>query len=102
MILNVLFCGGVVLWGARHGRVKRLSMKALGAAGGYGVVNGVAEVLVLLSIMHIEPSVQYPIITGGCVVLSVVFGLFFREKITRRNALCALITLIGTLVLMIP
>ena len=66
------------------------------------MVNGIAEVLVLLSIMHIEPSVQYPIITGGCVVLSVVFGLFFREKITRRNALCALITLVGTLVLMIP
>lgn len=102
MILNVLFCGGVVLWGARHNLVKHISFKALGAAGGYGVVNGIAEVLVLLSIMHIEPSVQYPIITGGCVVLSVVFGLFFREKITRRNALCALITLAGTLVLMIP
>lgn len=101
-IVNVLFAGAVVLWGMRRGQVKRLSVKALSAAGGYGIVNGIASVLLLISIVHIEPSVQYPIITGGCVVLSVVFGLFFKEKITLRNAICALITLAGTLVLMIP
>lgn len=101
MIVNVIFAGIVVLLGAKKGQIGMPSKKALSAAGGYGVVNGVASVLVLLSIMHIEPSVQYPIITGGCVVLSVVFGLFFREKITGRKALCALLTLIGTMVLMI-
>lgn len=102
MIVNVVFCGLVVLWGARCGQIKPLSAKALSAAGGYGVVNGIASVLLLISILHIEPSVQYPIVTGGCVILSVVFGLFFREKITLRNAICALVTLAGTLVLMIP
>lgn len=102
MLLNVLFSGTVLLILSRRKPRKRPSVKALAAAGGYGIVNGIAEVMVLISILHIEPSVQYPIITGGCVVLSVVFGLFFKEKITLRNALCALLTLAGTMVLMIP
>ena len=69
---------------------------------GYGVVHGVATVLDFISLLHIEPTVQFPIITGGCVVLGVVFGLFFKEKITKRKALWALVTLAGTLVLVIP
>ena len=76
--------------------------RAVLAAAAYGLVNGAANLMVMLSLRHIEPSVQYPIITGGCVVLSVVFGLFFRERITRRNAACAALTLAGTLLLLIP
>ena len=75
---------------------------ALLAAAGYGLVNGVANVLVMISIRYLEPSVQYPIITGGCVILSVAFGLLFRERVTARKIACAGITLLGTLLLMIP
>ena len=80
----------------------RVTRKALFAAGAYGLVNGVANLLLMISIRHLEPSVQYPIITGGCVVLSVVFGLLFREKITARKCACAGITLLGTLLLLMP
>ncbi len=108
LAVNILITGGVLLAHRLRGgslpraREGKSNLRAFLAAGGYGVVNGIASVLVLLSIVHIEPSVQYPIITGGCVVLSVVFGLFFHEKITRKNAVCALVTLVGTLLLMVP
>ena len=108
MLMNALACGAALAWiRLRGGSVPRAgsaagARRALLSAAGYGVVNGVASVLLLVSIVHIEPSVQYPIITGGCVVLSVIFGLFFHERITRRNALCAALTLAGTLMLMLP
>ncbi len=102
MLMNILFAAIALIAAKLRGAVlPKNGRKAILAAGGYGVVHGIASVLVLLSILHIEPSVQYPIITGGCVILSVVFGLFFGEKITKKSAICALITLAGTLVLMI-
>ncbi len=108
MACNIIIAGAALLIGRLRGmgfpkaQDKKTNIRSLMAAGGYGVVNGIGSILLLISVLHIEPSVQYPIVTGGCVVLSVIFGLFFGEKITRKNAVCAAITLLGTLVLMVP
>ena len=70
------------------------------SAAGYAAVNGGAQLIVMLCAKHVDASVQYPIITGGCVLFSVLTGLLFGEKATPRAILRAALALTGTLLFM--
>ena len=78
---------------------RSFSVRSVLSVVGFGIANGLGNYLLLISIVHIETSVQYSIVTGGCIFLSVLFGLFFKEKITVRKLLSAGLTLAGTLML---
>ena len=80
---------------------KKQNLIALSAAGGYGIVNGLGNLLALICLLKIEPSAQYPIITGGCIAFSMIFGvIFFKEKITKRKILSLTAILLGTAILL--
>ena len=53
-----------------------------------------------IGLLHIETSAQFPILTGGSLVVAGIVGLFFGEKITRRFLLSAALVLAGTLLLL--
>lgn len=63
---------------------------------GYAAVNGCAQLLVTLCATYVNASVQYPIITGGCVFLSALTGLFFGEKLTVRTVIRIVLVAAGT------
>ena len=67
---------------------------------GYAIVNGGAQLIVMLCAQHMDASVQYPIITGGCILFSVVTGLLFGEKVTIQSILRAFFAIAGTLLFM--
>jgi multidrug transporter EmrE-like cation transporter len=80
---------------------KKQNLIALSAAGGYGIVNGLGNLIALICLLKIEPSAQYPIITGGCIAFSMIFGvIFFKEKITKRKILSLVAILLGTAILL--
>ena len=68
---------------------------------GYGLANGIGNYLLLISLTQVEPSVQYSMVTGGCILMTVVTGLIFREKITRYKVISAVLIIGGTLLLLI-
>ena len=118
MMMNV-FCSGAMLIGLsiadlirrRHengissGATKVKTRKGvltvLFAVVGYGLANGIGNYLLLISLTQVEPSVQYSMVTGGCILMTVVTGLIFREKITRYKVISALLIICGTLLLLI-
>ncbi len=63
---------------------------------GEGLLNGTGNLLLLLSLKVLEPSLQYPIITGGSIFLAAVFGLLFKEKITTRGWISVGFAVVGT------
>ena len=67
---------------------------------GYGAFYGVANLLIALCLSHIEPSAQFPIITGGSIIIAGLVGLFFKEKITLRFVIAAVLVVAGTLLLL--
>ena len=52
-----------------------------------------------MALLHIPASVQYPIVTGGTIVISTLIGLIRREKITKREILAAVVAFFATVVM---
>jgi drug/metabolite transporter (DMT)-like permease len=71
--------------------------KASPWAGLGGLINGVAYLFLLLSLKDLQPSMQYPIITGGCIFLSAISSLLLKEKITLKDWIAVSIAVIGTI-----
>lgn len=65
-----------------------------------GVLNGTGNFLLLLSLSVLEPSIQYPIITGGSIFLAAIFGFFFKEKPTSRGWVSITLAVVGTIFMM--
>lgn len=62
----------------------------------YSVVNSIGNLFLLMALLHIPASVQYPIVTGGTIVISTLIGLIRREKITKREILAAVVAFFAT------
>ena len=62
------------------------------------VVCGVSYLLQLMGAKDLPATVLYPMITGGCVVMSALAGMvFFKEKISKMQLISILLCLAGTL-----
>ncbi len=101
-ILVVAF--GVCFLGVRRLRRGRLHIvetkKAFFPMVLYGLLNGSAELLLLLALRSgVQASVQYPIITGGVVIGSALLSLLTGETRGWKRLLPAGITLVGLLFL---
>lgn len=64
-----------------------------------GLINGIANLLLLLSLKTLQPSLQYPIITGGCIFLSAFTGFIFHEKPTKKEWISVFIAVMGTVIM---
>ena len=68
-----------------------------GSAAAYAAVNGGAQLIALLCAQHLDASVQYPVVTGGCVLFSLLTGLLFGERATLLALVRAVLAVGGTL-----
>ena len=98
-LITIGLCGAL-LFGMRK---KRTKLQNPGAAilsmTGYGLMTGIANFLILVALLHVNASVQYPMITGGTIVISTALGIIQKEQITKRNLLAAGIALLGTVMI---
>ncbi len=101
ILVGALLFGGCVLFGKNETQEQTLSdhLKASPWAAISGLINGVANLLLLFSLVTIEPSLQYPIITGGSIFLSALVGLIFKEKPDKRTWIAVALAVAGTIVM---
>ena len=60
-------------------------------------VSGIGQTCNLYAAKTVDASLLYPLTTCGSIVLSAVAGrLFFKEKITKQNAVSIFVSVIGT------
>ena len=74
------------------GRKKQQSLTpraALYAVGG-GALNRFANFILVLSLAHVDASVQYPMITGGVMIVCTLSALLLGEKPSRRE-ICSVV-----------
>ena len=63
----------------------------------YSVVNSVGNLLLLIALLHVPASVQYPIVTGGTIVVSTIISLIKGDKILRKEIYAVVIAFAATL-----
>ena len=81
--------------------LSKLNPKAVGGILGSGVLNKMANWLMLLALAHVPASAEYPFITGGTMIVSTILSYFTKDKPTKRELLSILIAFIGVLALII-
>lgn len=92
------------VWLAFLPRKKKLPLgtRAVFDAAAYGILNATANWLLLISLVHVDGSVQYPLVTGGVMVVSTVIGYFTAKKPTKRDVLAVALSMAGMLCMLLP
>ncbi len=65
----------------------------------YGTVNKVANFLLILALANVDASVQYPMVTGGTMIVSTVISCFGDKKPCRREMIGVALAFLGMLAL---
>ena len=83
----------------RKQAVPKMTLKstAIGALSGAG--NKVANFLLVMALSHVDASVQYPMVTGGVMIVSTLLCCFGPKKPSRRELLSVLVGFAGMLAL---
>ena len=74
---------------------------SVGSSTGYGVITTFANLILLIALLHVDASVQYPIVTGGVIVLSLMWDWILGKKPNRYAVGAAAISFAGLLFLAI-
>ncbi|MBR2884412.1 MAG: EamA family transporter [Clostridia bacterium] len=63
------------------------------------ILSSVSYFLQLFCATYVPATVQFPVMSGGTIVFTALFGMIcFKEKISSRQALCLLLCIISTIV----
>ena len=62
-----------------------------------GSINKVANFLLVLSLVHVDASVQYPMVTGGTMIVSTIFSCFGDKKPNKREIISVCFAFAGML-----
>ena len=92
------------VWLAFLLRKKKFSLekRAILDAAAYGVLNATANWLLLIALIHVDGSMQYPLVTGGVMVVSTVIGYFTAKKPTKKDVLAVGLSMAGMLCMLLP
>lgn len=78
-----------------------LSLRGIGNMFGYGVLNKVGNWLLLIALVHLPASVQYPMVTGGVMICSTVICFFTRQRPGKREIASLVLSFIGIMALVL-
>ncbi len=66
---------------------------------GNGALNRGANLLLVIALAHVDASVQYPMVTGGVMIVSTLICFFGKTKPSKKELLSVLVAFIGMLAL---
>ena len=81
------------------GEKKPLNKMTVIAICGKGVLNRLANLLLLICLTYLPASAQYPFITGGTMIFSTIICYFTNDKPSRRELISVALSFIGLLAL---
>ncbi len=94
----ILLCA-ILLVFSKDEKVK-LTKKSAGYIAGYGILNNVANLFLLLSLKRGLPaSAQYPFVTGGLMIVSTILCYFTPNKPKKKEILSIILSFAGIMIL---
>ncbi len=82
-------------------KLKKPSFKAMLFSAGGGVLNRVANFLLLIALAVLPASVQYPFVTGGVIIVSTALAALTKQKPTKKEILAVCLSFTGILALVL-
>ena len=78
---------------------KKLIWQSYGVGALYGAINKIANFFLVIALAHVDASVQYPLVTGGTMIVSTIICFFGEKKPSKKEMISVLLAFIGMLLL---
>lgn len=78
---------------------KRVLWQSYGVGALYGAINKVANFLLIIALAHVDASVQYPMVTGGTMIVSTLICFFGEKKPSKKEMISVALAFAGMMVL---
>lgn len=98
-VFTAALSGALWLLLKKRANMPRITWKAVGISSLSGALNRVANFLLVVALVHIDASVQYPLITGGVMIVSTLICFFGKNKPTKKELLSVSMAFLGMLAL---
>jgi drug/metabolite transporter (DMT)-like permease len=82
-------------------RVRVPSFRAILFSAGGGILNRIANFLLLISLAVLPASVQYPFVTGGVIIVSTAIAALTKQKPAKKEIWAVCLSFIGILALVL-
>ena len=98
-MLTVIFAG-IALMFMRNDSVK-INLRSVCWSSGYGVLNKIGNLLLLVALAQLPASVQYPMVTGGVMIVSTLLSYFTPKKPGVREIVSVILSFAGIMALIL-
>ena len=88
----------LVLFGKKKGE-RPYTWKAGAVCAVHGGLGKVANFLLVIALLHVDASAQYPLVTGGVMIVSTLICFFGDRKPSKREIASIAVAFAGTLAL---
>lgn len=78
---------------------KSISKKSIGIAALGGSINRVANFILVFSLNFVENSVQYPMVTGGVIIVSTLICYLGKNKPKKKELLAVMLAFVGLMIM---
>ncbi len=78
---------------------RKINLPCIFAMAGSGILNRVANWLLLIALVSLPASAQYPFVTGGTMIVSTLISLLSAKKPRKREVAAVILSFIGILLL---
>ncbi len=83
------------------GERKKINFACIFAMAGSGTLSHIANWLLLIALLNLPASAQYPFVTGGTMIVSTVISLFSDKKPSKKEIAAVVLSFIGILLLIL-
>lgn len=91
---------GIPLLFLRGGK-KKINLPCVISMAGCGILEKVANWLLLVALVNLPASAQYPFVTGGTIIVSTIISFFSKNKPSRKEIAAVILAFIGVLLLVL-
>ena len=100
---TMLICGVYVAYMALFRRRKLFvsPAKSILSASLFGLVSSLGNLFVLIALETLPASVQFPVITGGTIIVSTLIAALRKEKLKVRNYIAVAVALVASCIVIL-
>ncbi len=98
-LMTVVIAGLIILLNLKKAELPH--KKSYVSLMGSGLLNKVANYLLLISLAHVPASVQYPMVTGGVMIVSTILGFFTPNKPKKKEIISLVLSFVGLMMLVL-
>ncbi len=98
-LCSVVIAGVYLLLFGRRLSLPKLDALSIGISAAGGMTNRIANFVLVLALAHVDASVQYPMVTGGVMIVSTLICCFGKVKPSKKEFLSVAVAFVGLLAL---